>query len=66
MEPQPQSVPLYQGTVVNPKGDAMIEAARKSLSEEDFNGLMRDTGGQPPTAAQLVNLVEARRGNTAS
>lgn len=50
-----------EGTVTHPKGQAMVEAARKSLSDEDFNALMQETGGQPPTAVQLVNLVEARR-----
>jgi hypothetical protein len=59
-----------QGDVTHPKGQAMIEAARQSLldacqSQElaaaHFNALMQETGGAPPTPAQLVNLVEACR-----
>jgi hypothetical protein len=61
VEPQSQTVPMYEGTVRNPQGDAMIAAARKDLSDEDFNALMHETGGKAPTAAQLVKLVEARR-----
>lgn len=52
---------MYEGTVRNPQGDAMIDAARKSLSEEDFNALMAETGGKAPTAARLVEIVEERR-----
>lgn len=50
-----------EGSVRNPQGERMMEAARKELSDVDFNALMQETGGQPPTPAQLVNLVEARR-----
>lgn len=52
---------ILEGSVRNPQGQAMIEQARKDLSAEDFNALMQETGGGPPTAAQLCNLVEARR-----
>lgn len=45
---------------VTPPAD-MIEAARRELSDLDFNALMQETGGLPPTSAQLVTLVEARR-----
>ena len=62
MASNPHRGPLQlEGSVRNPEGERMLEAARKELSDMDFNALMQETGGQPPSAAQLVNLVEARR-----
>lgn len=45
---------------VTPPSD-MIEAARKSLSPEDFEELMKHTGGRPPTPDELCAAVERKR-----
>lgn len=37
----------------------MLEAARHSLPSDKFEELMRLTGGQPPTPAQLCAMVDA-------
>ena len=49
------------GQVTHPVGNAMIEAAIKSLSPQGFLDLMTTTANQPPTPAQLVTAVEAER-----
>jgi hypothetical protein len=46
----------FTGRVTNPPD--MIEAARKSLTPERFEELMRQTGGRPPTADELCAAVE--------
>jgi hypothetical protein len=43
---------------VTPPAD-MIDAARKSLPADQFEELMRQTGGTAPTPAQLCALVDA-------
>ena len=43
--------------MVTPPAD-MIAAARRDLSVEGFEKLMKATGGEPPTPGQLVAAVE--------
>lgn len=50
----------FRGSVTPPAD--MIEAARKSLSPEGFERLMKATGGAAPTPAQLCREVELERG----
>jgi hypothetical protein len=53
--------PVYRyalGGTVTPPAD-MIDAARKSLPADQFEELMRQTGGTAPTPAQLCALVDA-------
>jgi hypothetical protein len=45
---------------VRPPAD-MIAAAERSLSPEGFRDLMNQTGGAPPTPAQLCAAVELER-----
>lgn len=51
--------PTFAGRVT-PQAD-MIEAARRDLSPEGFDDLMRETGGRPPTPAELCAKVDAAR-----
>jgi hypothetical protein len=48
---------------VTPPAD-MFDAARKSLTPENFDKLMLETGGKPPTPDQLVAAAEAERNVT--
>lgn len=50
------------GSVTPPQD--MMEAARKSLSPEDFEALMLETGGEPPTAEQLCRKADEARERT--
>jgi hypothetical protein len=52
------SNPLF-GKVTHPKD--MMEAARKSLSEQAFKDLMEQTGGRAPTPDELCAMVDAIR-----
>jgi hypothetical protein len=45
---------------VQPPSD-MVRAARDSLSARAFEDLMNQTGGAPPTPAQLCAAVELER-----
>lgn len=45
---------------VTPPAD-MVEAARKSLSTEGFDNLMRRTEGRPPTPKELCAAVDQER-----
>jgi hypothetical protein len=45
---------------VTPPAD-MIGQARKELRPKAFEDLMRETGGAPPSPAQLVKYVEQER-----
>ena len=49
------------GRVTPPKN--MVEAARKSLSTEGFDKLMRRLDGRSPTPAELVAAVEEDNGD---
>lgn len=51
--------PVFAGWVTPPAD--MIEAARRDLSPEDFEQLMRETGGRPPTPDELCAKVDAAR-----
>lgn len=51
--------PTFAGTVKPPAN--MMEAAQRDLSPEGFERLMKQTEGKPPTADQLVALVEEER-----
>lgn len=48
--------------VVTPPED-MLDAARKSLSIEGFNNLMRLTAGEAPTPQELCAAVDQERAN---
>jgi hypothetical protein len=50
-----------KGATVPPPN--MIEAARQSLPADKFEELMRQTGGEPPTPAQLCALVDSLNGS---
>jgi hypothetical protein len=45
---------------VSPPPD-MIEAARQSLSPDDFESLMQETGGKAPTPEQLCRKADEAR-----
>lgn len=45
---------------VKPPAD-MMEAARKSLSDQAFADLMEQTDGKPPTPDQLCKMVDGCR-----
>ena len=49
------------GTVVPPVD--MMEAARKSVTPEQFKELMRRTCGQAPTPRELARFCDEIRGN---
>lgn len=51
--------PNFNGSVTPP--DDMMEAARKSLPDAEFQALMRETEGAAPTPAQLCAHVDAWR-----
>ena len=59
-----ENPPLFAGTVTHPPPDKLLQNAREELSPTAFESLMRITGGQPPTAAQLVAAVEEYRNGT--
>lgn len=63
MNSQPYNLGLVGS--VRPPTD-MIDAARKSLSEAGFNDLIAQTGGAPPTSAQLVAAVELERSQSSA
>lgn len=49
----------FAGTVTPPVD--MMDAARKSLSEQAFKDLMEQTGGRAPTADELCAMVDSCR-----
>jgi len=52
---------LYVGKVTPPAD--MVDAARKSLSAEGFDQLMRRTEGRAPTPAELCAAADQEREN---
>ena len=56
----PTPLPLKLSGTVTPPAD-MMDAARKSLSEQAFADLMEQTGGKQPTPEQLCKMVDAAR-----